>query len=217
MSRFVPVGVGVVLACIAACNRSPQEKDIQKNADQIEKSAGQMQKGAEDMAKGLADMAKGLSAMAGTDPSQKPVDPVSFKDLQTLLPNLSGWEKAKPTGERMTSPVNYAEASVTFEKGDAHVEEKIVDSAFNQLLVAPFSMFLTMGYEKETEDGYEKALKVNEYPGWEKWNSKDREGELNAIVNKRFIVQIEGRNIDNPKVLHALMDQTDLKKLAAMK
>ena len=217
MCRFVPVPLAVVLVCVAACGRSSQEKEIQKNADQIQKSADQMQKGAEDMAKGLADMAKGLSAMAGSDPNQKPVDPVSFKDLQTLLPDLAGWEKAKPTGERMTSPVTYAEASVTYQKGDAHIEEKIVDSAFNQLLVAPFSMFLTMGYEKETEDGYEKALKVNDYPGWEKWNSKDRDGELNAIVNKRFIVQIEGRNIDDPKVLHTLMDQTNLKKLAAMK
>ena len=217
MCRFVPVALAIVLVCVAACGRSPQEKEIQKNADQIQKSADQMQKGAEDMAKGLADMAKGLSAMAGSDPNQKPVDPVSFKDLQTLLPDLAGWEKARPTGERMTSPVTYAEASVSYQKGDAHIEEKIVDSAFNQLLVAPFSMFLTMGYEKETEDGYEKALKVNDYPGWEKWNSKDRDGELNAIVNKRFIVQIEGHNIDDPKVLHALMDQTNLKKLAAMK
>ena len=42
------------------------------------------------------------------------------------------------------------------------------------------------------------TLKVNDFPGWEKWSSKDRDGELNAIVNKRFIVQIEGHNIDDP-------------------
>jgi hypothetical protein len=58
---------------------------------------------------------------------------------------------------------------------------------------------------------------VNGYPGWEKWNGDTKSGELNAIVNKRFIVQIEGRGLDNAKVLHALMDQTDLPKLAAMK
>jgi len=29
-------------------------------------------------------------------------------------------------------------------------------------------MFLTAGYEKETERGYEKAVKVGEFPGWEK-------------------------------------------------
>jgi hypothetical protein len=176
-----------------------------------------VQKGAEGMAKGLADMAKGLTAMAGGDPNQKPVDPVSFRDLQTMLPDISGWEKGKPTGERMTSPVTYAEASVTYRKGDAQIDEKIVDSAFNQLLVAPFTMFLTMGYEKETENGYEKALKVGDFPGWEKWNSASKDGELNAVVNKRFIVQIEGRHIDDPKVLHAAMNQTDLRKLAALK
>jgi hypothetical protein len=39
---------------------------------------------------------------------------------------------------------------------------------------------------------------------------------LTVIVNKRFIVAIEGRGIDNPKVLHEALEKTDLKKLAAL-
>ena len=113
-------------------------------------------------------------------------------------------------------PMN-AEAKVTFTKGDASIDVKIVDSALNQMLVAPFTMFLAVGYEKETDHGYEKGVKVGEYPGWEKWDSEDKDGELNAIVSKRFIVQVEGRNIDNMKVLHSVMDSTNLKKLAASK
>ena len=81
------------------------------------------------------------------------------------------------------------------------------------MLIAPFAMMLTSGYEKETENGYEKSVKVGEFPGWEKWNSAGKDGELNAIVNKRFMVQVEGRNIDDPKTLHDLLAATDLKKL----
>ena len=37
------------------------------------------------------------------------------------------------------------------------------------------------------------------------------------MVEKRFLVQVEGHEIDDPKVLHAVLDQTDLKKLATLK
>jgi hypothetical protein len=206
-------------AIVAACGGG---SSIEQQTRQLEKAAAEIQKGAETsaargvegMAKGFEDLAKGLSAMAGGDPNAKPVDPLTIDALKSALPELSGWEKGKPTGERMTSPVNYAEAKVSFSKGDSTIDVKIVDSALNQILVAPFAMFLAVGYEKETDSGYEKGVKIGEYPGWEKWDGEDKDGELNAIVNKRFIVQVEGRNIESMKVLHAVMENTNLKKLA---
>jgi len=60
----------------------------------------------------------------------------------------------------------------------------------------------------------EKSVKVGDYPGWEKWNQEGKDGELNVVVNKRFIVQIEGRGIEDTKILHDVMQRTDLKKLA---
>lgn len=199
----------VIAAAAAACGQSREERQVEKAADQVQESA-------ENMAKGLENMARGLGALAGGDPNAKPVNPVSFRDLQTVLPDLPGWEKGKPTGERMTSPVNFAEAGVTYTKGEAQIQEKIVDSALNQLLVAPFAMFLTAGYERETDSGYEKSVKVGDYPGWEKWNQEGKDGELNVVVNKRFIVQIEGRGIEDTKILHDVMQRTDLKKLASL-
>ncbi len=210
----------IVSVMVAACGGAPEQKQaeqVKKAADQVQKSADNMSKGAEGMAKGFEDLARGLSAMAGGDPNAKPVAPLTIDSLKSALPDLAGWERSKPLGERMTSPVNYAEATVTFKKGEAEITQKIVDSALNQMLVAPFAMFLAVGYEKETQHGYEKGIKIGDYPGWEKWDSEGKDGELNAIVNKRFIVQIEGRNIDNIKVLHSLMDNTNLKKLGELK
>jgi hypothetical protein len=183
----------------------------------VQEAAKQSQNGAEQMAKGFEAMARGLGAMAGGDPSAKPVEPVSFRDLQTVFPDLAGWDKGKPTGERMSSPVNFSEASVKYRKGEAQLELKVTDSALNQLFIAPIAMFLTTGYEKETENGYEKSVKVGEFPGWEKWNTAGKDGELNVIVNRRFIVQIEGRNIDDPNVMHRLMNDVNLQKLAELK
>jgi len=205
--------LGCLVVVAAACGTSQQQQQV----EEVKKAADQVQQNAGDMAKGLEDMAKGLNALAGNDPNMKPVDPVSFRDLQTTFGDLSGWEKGKPTGERMSMPVNFSRAEVNYTKGDSRIKVEISDSGFNQMMMIPYSMFLTSGYEKETEDGYEKSTKVGNYPGWEKWNTQNKNGELNAIVNKRFIVQVEGHDLDDVKMLHTAMASVDLAKLAGMK
>lgn len=215
------IGLVIALGSAVACGKSPaqqQAEELQKTAEQLQKSAGDAQNGAQDMAKGLEAMAKGLgAAMGGAAGDTKPVDPVDFKALQAALPEVSGWERGKPAGERMTMPVSYSSASVTFTKGDASVDAKITDSAFNQLLVAPFAMMLTSGYAKETSDGFERSTTVSGTPAFEKWDSGSKHGELTLFVNKRFIVEIDGSDLADATDLRAFADRTDLKALAALK
>ena len=211
----------IALTCTAvACGKSPQEQaaeELQKAAVEMQKNAGGMQKGAEDMAKGFAAMAKGLAGAAGGDANVKPVEPVGFRELQTVMPAVAGWEKRSPTGEKMSSPFSFSQASITYKKGDAEIEQKIMDSGFNQLLFTPFTMFMAAGYEKETQDGYEKSVNIAGNPGWEKWDRSSRSGELNVVVGKRFLVQVEGHDLDDIKALHTVLEQTDLGKLASLK
>lgn len=210
-------------ACtVAACGQSQEEKaaeELQKSAEQMQKGAEQMQGSAENMAKGFEAMAKGLAGAAGAaDGDLKPVDPVSFRDLQTAMPaEVSGWQRENPTGERMTAPFAFSQASVTFKKGEAEIEQKIMDSGFNQLLFAPFAMFMASGYEKETQDGFERSVTINGNPGWERWDKGTKNGELNVVVNKRFLIELEGHQIDDVKDLRAVLDKTDLAKLASLK
>lgn len=220
--------VAVVATSVAACGSSESNHandDIQKAAEQIAKASDEAQKSgdaaaqsAQEMAKGFEALAKGMAAAAGGGvDGVKPVDPVSFRELQTVLPELSGWERSKPTGERMTAPFSYSQASATYTKGDASVETKIMDSGFNQMLFAPFSMFMVSGYEKETADGFEKSVSIAGNPGFEKWDSGTKNGEVTVVVNKRFLVQVEGHGVADEKVMHSVLEQTDLKKLAALK
>jgi hypothetical protein len=215
------------LVATTACGKSESQKKAEEAQKQLEQAAKDMeaaskQTGAaatESATKGLEALAKGLGGLAGatTGPDGKPVEPISFKSLQTVFVPLDGWEMSKPTGEKMTSPVSYSQAKVRYHKGDSSIEVSVMDSAFNQLLIIPFSTFLTAGYEKETEDGYEKSVKVAGNPGWEKWSGNNKDGELNAFVNKRFVIQIEGRQIDDTKTLYKLADAMPLGKLVDLK
>ena len=133
------------------------------------------------------------------------------------MPEISGWERKSPTGERMTAPFAFSQSSTTYTNGDSNVELKIMDSGFNQMLFAPFAMFMAAGYEKETQDGFEKSVTIGGYPGFEKWDKGTKNGELTVVVNKRFLVQVEARNVDDPKAMYDLLDATNLKKLAELK
>jgi len=221
MKALTRIGLVMALGGAVACGKSPAEEQaeqLKKAAEEMQKSGSEMQKGAENMAAGFEAMAKGLNAaMGGAAGDLKPVDPVDFKALIAALPEMSGWEREKPTGERMTMPVSFAQGQAHYTKGDASVTLKITDSGFNQLLVAPFAMMLTTGYAKETSDGYEKSTTVSSFPAFEKWSSESKNGEFTVFVNKRFIVEAEGSGLASTKELQAFLDKTDLKKLADLK
>lgn len=221
-------GVAMIASVLAvglvACGKSESQKQgeetkkaleqASKNAEQAGKSASQA---AESATKGLEQFAKGLEGMASALGGAKAVEPVSFKELYAVFTPLDGWEMGKPTGEKLTNPFAYSQAKVKYRKDDAEIETTITDSGFNQLIVAPFSIFLTSGYEKETEHGYEKSVKVAGFPGWEKWDGSDKDGELNAFVNKRFLVQFEGNHLTDTKVLYQLAEASNLAKLVEIK
>ena len=225
------MAIVAVLAVATACGKSEAEKQAEIAAVEAKKAAEAMQKAAEAAgaaagaggaaaaAQGMEAFAKAMQAAAGAAAGGdgKPVDPVSFQQLETVLPTVAGWERDRPRGEKMTMPVPFSQSEATYKNGDAEVEVKIVDSAFSQLLVAPWAMFLTAGYEKQTSEGYEKSVNVSGNPGFEKWNKDDKDGELNLVVAKRFLVTIDGNNINDPQVLRDFASKLDTGKLSGLK
>src|SRR3982751_6565451 len=118
MKRFVCIAAVAALVTIGACGKSEEQEQKEEAAKQTAKTAEQASQQA---AKGLEQMAKGLEALAsgGASGDQKPVNPVSFRDMQALFPEVDGWTKEKPTGERMNSPFAYSQAQVRYSKGES--------------------------------------------------------------------------------------------------
>ena len=84
-------------------------------------------------------------------------------------------------------------------------------------MLAPFSLFLTTGYEKETETRLREVGEGRRLPGLGRVEQQTKDGEVNAVVNKRFIVKFEGDGLDDIKVLHQLAEASNLTKLASLK
>lgn len=223
--RAGTVALLVVLTATAGCGRS---QDVQTR-DDVGRAAGTASAVTVDVAgaageagtrgpapderaSGLESITAGLKTMAN-----QPSDPVAFRELQGLFPDLEGWTKARPTGEQVSIGIKMSRAGVRYQRGDASMEMEITDSSLNQAMIAPLAMMLATGYEKESTRGFERSTKVGGQAGWEKWDSEEKGGELNAVVGKRFIVKIAASNVDDLTPLHLLADSANLARLAEMR
>ena len=215
----------VAALCASAC-KSQEQKQAEEAAANLKKAAEAVAKAAEQQgtaaaAKGANDMAAAMqgmaAAMATTGPDGKPVEPVAFQTLQSHLPTVSGWEMGEPQGERMTMPVPFSQVEATYKKDDARMQVKIVDTGFAQLLMAPWSMMMASGYSRESSNGYEKATTINGNPGIEKWNKGSKNGEVDILVGKRFMVSIEGHDIDGIKPVQDFASSMNFGAIATAK
>ena len=214
MHKYVAVvAIAVLTVTAAACGKSESQKAAEAASKQLDQAAKAAEQG--DTAKSLEEMGKALGALSGGNANQKAVEPISFKDLQTVFPDLDGWEKGKMKGEKMTSPVPYSQAEVTYTRGESRINAKLVDSGFNQLLIAPMTMMMKAGYEKETDEGFERSTKIAGFPGWEKYDSNAKSGEVSAVVGQRFILTVEGENVPDTKALQQVAQKANLAKLPA--
>ena len=220
------VALVMVMAVAVACGQSETEKQaeaVAKAAEETARAAEKMadataKQGAEatnDMAKAMQDMAAAFAG--GKTADGKRIEPIAFQTLQTQLPNVSGWEMEEPRGQRMTMPVPISQVETEYRKGDSRVELTIVDTAFAQMLIAPWSMMLATGFSNETSDGHQKAVNVSGHPAFEEWRTRDKDGTLNILVGKRFMVTLDGHDIADMKELHQFASAMDLGAIANLK
>jgi len=208
MRNWLKVGAVITaMVLTVACGKSEAEQQAEAMA-----AAGDAATGMADVAKTMEGIVAGLGGGDG-----KTVEPVAFDALAGVLPSVSGWQMAQPVGERMTSPFPLSQTETTYRQGAVQIDVKVVDTGFAQMLIAPWSMMLATGYSRESSDGYEKAVTVGGNPGFESWQKDSKNGDLNVLVGKRFLVTIEGHDLADTKVLHEFASKIDLGKLASLK
>ncbi len=199
MPRWTAVSLAIALAGgVSACG-DPQP-DPNNPFTQLAAAANQVQKAAE-----------------GFTTNQKPVPPVAFRELIDFLPKkLPGMKAEEPKGETTTAGSwQYSQAEIDFrsEDGKRRADVGIFDYAHIPFLYVPFTMMLNMNVARESTEGYEKSVKVDGYPAFEKW-SKNGNSEIVVLVGERFIVKSETRGLGEGSA-RKIVEEIDLKDLAA--
>jgi hypothetical protein len=213
MTRHFTAGIlAVVLVSTAACGKSAEQAQAEEAAKAIAEAT---KTGADQMAQGATAMAKGLEQMAkGTGEKVAVVD---FEKLGAAFPEVSGWKRDEVTGTTTNFPMAMSQAETNYRNGDAHIKLEVVDTALNQMLFAPFTMFLAGNYSERSSDGYKKGVSIKGEPGFEDVSTKNETAELTVVVAKRFIVTARGSGGAGIEPVRAVVEQLDFGKLTAAK
>jgi hypothetical protein len=146
-----------------------------------------------------------------------PKEVVDAKLLKELLPADADGMPRKEASSEKTGAMGFkiSTAEGRYRDDDSSIEVNIIDAAGTGALMgmAAWSM---IEMDKENEDSYEKTTKYKDNKAFEKYNSKNKDGEMAVIVGSRFIVTVKGSNVEMSKI-KATLDDIDLGKLEDLK
>lgn len=211
LATHVCLAAVLVYGAMACGGRAPQQQAQQQAQKDTETGPGLQQ-----MAKGFEAMAKSMKEIEAMS-KEAPVDPVDYKALEAFLPDLPGWEKGEIEGEKVSAPLAISKTNVSYTKDDASIRVEITDSAHSQMFMAPFIVFLSTDYARESSSGYEKSIRIGNHQGWETYHRDGKEASVNLLVAKRYLVSLTGNGIEDTKVLRDAIGRIDLSRLAALK
>ena len=195
----------------AGCGKKAEE---QQQAREQSTSQGGNQQQSNNPFEQLSKAADEMSKAAGGD--QKPVPPVAYKTLQSFLPPAYGdMTTTGPEGESAAmGEWAYSQAKIAFTgKAGEEVRVEIFDYAHIAMLYAPFQMVWNMKLSKESSSGYERTIKVANWPAFEKWEVSDKSMEVSVMVGDRFIVTVHTSGMAEGTAKD-LLSKMDLNKLS---
>jgi hypothetical protein len=174
-------------------------------------------------AEGLKNYAEGMKESASKMEERKAKgDTVSmpYAELQKLLPSgISGFTKeGDPKGESINMVgMSYSTASQVYKNGDAQITVNIMDyNASYAAFGAATAMFST-GFSVDNDQEHLGAidLGITGVKAWEDVKKKEKRSTIMAGVNDRFLVSVEGSNVETDAVKDAIK-AVDFNKLSGM-
>ena len=148
--------------------------------------------------------------------SQEQVDPVNWRELIPFLGDIPGFEaEGKPEGSTI-SMGNYkiSQAERDYSSGEKELHISITDGAYAQMAYAGVKM--AMNFEIDTSEEYVKKVTIKGFPGIEKYEYENKDGQVILLVAERFVVQLEVDNVPDTSELKKIAEGLDLEGLAKL-
>lgn len=165
------------------------------------------------MSKAMQNLGQAMSQGGG-------VEPVNFRKLKALLPkDLPGMKRTSAQGEKTAAMgIKVAQATGEYSNGnDGSVTIKIMDmgtmKGFVGMATAGWAM---TEIDRESDTGYERTFTYKGHKAMEEYDNQSKQGKISVLVGNRFVVEIDGDNVDM-KAVKAALDKIDLNALLKMK
>ena len=179
-----------------------------------------------------AVLALGASSAAVAQEQAEPaanaakVESIDFRKLKGWLPGeLNGIKRKEAGGEKnKVGEMTVSTARATYEKGGGddeanapRIELEIIDyGGIKDMAQGMAAVWTAAEIDKESDEGYERTIKVNGHPGMETWQAEGKHGEIQLLVGKRYILTLRTDNVPAEQV-KKIAESLDLKALADLK
>ena len=156
-------------------------------------------------------------------PAAQKTEAIDFRKLKEWLPaELNGIKRSEAKGERnKLGEMTVSQAHATYQKAEEEnaprIEVEVTDYAGVNDMAQGLAMAWTAAeIDRESDDGYEKTVKVKNNPGMETWQKEGNHGELQLLVGNRYILTVRTDNIPAEQ-FKKLAESLPLEKLAELK
>lgn len=210
------------LAAMATACKSPEQKAAEQTAKNLQEASKQMEAASKTAGANMGDaMAAMGAAVSGAANGNKKVETVDYKELKALLPeSLPGMKRTDATGEKtsaMGMQISNAEGRYSADNGGGSMTIKISDiGSMTGLAGMAAYAWSGVNIDRESDNEYEKTSTIGGYKSHEKYNKSSKSGEVSVLVGDRFVVDVNGDNVDMDAIKGAL-GKVDLGKLNSMK
>ena len=145
---------------------------------------------------------------------------IPYKDLQSYLPEISGYTKdGEPSGEPTNMPGmgSWSHATQRYKNGDKEVDIKITDYNGAQAAYAGVTMLYSMGYSSENDTKKESAVDMGmkDVVGYGTIYKKEARSSLVVIVASRFFIELDSEGDNDENFLKGIAKSMKLSELAS--
>lgn len=212
MTRLLPFLLAFALP-LSACGGGDDA-----SSDEVEETGapstpfGQMMQGVEAM----QDMAEQAEEMQ----NRPPAEPVNHRVLAEMLPDQAAGMPQTETEGQTTNTMGFAlsqrEATYQDSTSQSRITISVMDyGAFPAIGMFGLGWVQGIDIDKETSTGYERTITYQGNRGFRKYDTQSRNGELSVIIADRYVVQVNGRDVEDDQLQSALQ-RVDTRRLATM-
>jgi hypothetical protein len=153
------------------------------------------------------------------------VETVDFRKLKELMPaELHGLKRTANNGEKnKVGEFSITQARATYGKGGdddnekaPRIEVEVTDYSATQMAQGLAAAWSAVEIDKESDDGFEKTVKIAGNPGHLTWQKEDKQGTMQLLVGNRYIVNLHTFNIPSEQI-NKIAEALPLAKLAELK
>lgn len=150
---------------------------------------------------------------------EKKVEPIDFRKLKEFLPeSVAEIPRTEARGSKNSvgeAKISQAEGEYSKDGSESTASVSIMDYGAVPWMVAGMAAWENMEIDNESDDEYQRTVTYGKYRGYETYNTKEKSGQLQLLVAKRFLISIDLNKIE-PEYFGKTVESMKLDDLAAL-